>query len=72
MQLSYLGVYLLLWQGLTKHADSLMDVLTASHRDESDACVGNDSLFAFWLVGPAAQGKNYGQIRNFTTSESEG
>ena len=45
---------------------------SVSHRDESDACVGNDSLFAFWLVGPAALGKNYGQIRNFTTSESEG
>ena len=58
MQLSYLGVYLLLWQGLTKHADSLMDVLTASHRDESDACVGNDSLFAYCLPRPAAFCKN--------------
>ena len=51
MQLSYLGVYLLVWRGLTKHADSLMDVSRSAHRDESDACVGNDSLFAYyWLA----------------------
>ena len=46
MQLSCLGVYLLVCRGLTKHADSLMDVSRSAHRDESDACVGNVSLFA--------------------------